>query len=246
VSRLLITTSWDDGHPADMRLADRLAAAGVHATFYICRECEGRPRVSDMQIRELATTPGMEVGSHTLTHPDLRRVSNARLVAEVHGSRDWLEDILGMTVTSFCYPRGLHDRRSVRAVAAAGYRLARTTMGGVTSPSFSPFRMPTTLQVYPHHRSTQLRHALKEGNLSGFWRIAGLSRWARVPADLARTFVTTTDQSQLTILHMWGHSWELEEHDMWSQLEDVLKYAQELAMEPVTNTALLDRIAALW
>lgn len=245
MSRLLVTTSWDDGHPADMRLAESLAAAGVHATFYICRECEGRSRVTDVQIRELAAIPGMEVGSHTLTHPDLRRVNDTQLAEELGGSRNWLEDILGMAVPAFCYPSGLHDQRSAGAAAEAGYRLARTTMAGITRPSFHPFRMPTTLQVYPHSRITQLRHALKEGNLSGFRRIAGLAHWTTDAADLARAFVTTAGQSsQLTLLHIWGHSWELEEYQMWGQLEGILKYVQESGAESVTNTTLLARINA--
>ena len=239
--RLLVTTSWDDGHPADARLAERLAAAHVHATFYICRESEDRPRLSEGQIRELATIPGMEVGSHTLTHADLRRVSDRQLAEELHGSRAWLEDVLGTTVTAFAYPRGLHDRRSVRAAEAAGYRLARTTMGGLTNGPFNPFRMPTTLQVYPHRRSTQLRHALKEANTRGFLRIARLAHWSTVPAVLAREFVTTADRSQPAILHVWGHSWELATCDMWDQLESVLQYMRSLPGESVTNTRLLDR-----
>src|SRR4051812_36730612 len=72
MNEVLVTTSWDDGDPGDLRLAEELAEFGLHGTFYLCREFNGRPRLSDAQIRELAAIPGVEVGSHTLTHPDLR------------------------------------------------------------------------------------------------------------------------------------------------------------------------------
>jgi len=29
------------------------------------------------------------------------------------------------------------------------------------------------------------------------------------------------------VFHLWGHSWELEEHDLWGELESFLAYARD-------------------
>ncbi len=82
------------------------------------------------QIREMQKY-GVEFGSHTLTHPWLPGVSDAQLRREVSDSKQRLEDMLGIEITSFAYPFGGVDRRVRSAVASAGYKLAFTTMPGL-------------------------------------------------------------------------------------------------------------------
>jgi len=66
---------------------------------------------------------GVEIGSHTATHRDLRRLTPAQLEGELAGSRRQLEDALGVRVRAVSYPFGRCDARVVDAAAAAGYRL---------------------------------------------------------------------------------------------------------------------------
>src|SRR5207244_4479017 len=63
----IVTTSWDDGHHADLRVADRLAAHALKGTFYVALNHPGNKDIGDDEIRTLQRM-GMEVGSHTLTH----------------------------------------------------------------------------------------------------------------------------------------------------------------------------------
>lgn len=240
---LVITTSWDDGDPADMRLATALAEHGLSGTFYVCRHFAGHRRLSESDIRELASMPGMEVGSHTLTHPDLRKVDDDRLQSELSGARSWLEDVLQAEVTAFCYPGGHHDRRCVGAVARAGYRFARTTRAGSTGVRFQRYRMPTTMQLYPHGRSIQLRHAIHEGYLGDFWRILRLREWPKNAPRLARRFLDRTDRLAVpALLHVWGHSWELDEQDLWGDFRALLHILAEPRAAHVTNSGALDLV----
>jgi hypothetical protein len=186
------------------------------------------------------TFPGSR-SAHTLTHPDLRRVSDTRLHDEVSGSRDWLQNLLGREVQAFCYPKGLHDSRAVRAAAAAGFRVARTTWAASTTGAFDPLRMPTTQQVYPHERVTQLRHAAKEKNLRGLWRI-GTMPWFESPTALACQFLASMAENEPAVVHFWGHSWELEALDLWTELDALMDAVHEHDLEPLTNSALVDRL----
>jgi peptidoglycan-N-acetylglucosamine deacetylase len=237
---MLLTTSWDDGDPADLRVAELLADHGFRGTFYLCRDPEGRPRLTDADIRELASSPAVEIGSHTLTHPNLRRLDCRRVDSELSGSKAWLEDVIGKAVTSFCYPKGLHRRSLAGRVAAAGYLLARTTMSGHTDLAFDPLLMPTTMQLYPHSRLTQLRHALKENDRRGLASLVALPRWSRRPVELVRHFVERSQKraTEPSMIHVWGHSRELHEVGLWPELAELLGELRDVGSTPVTNGEL--------
>ena len=69
-----ITTSWDDGHPLDMRLAEMLVCNKLKATFYIPRHIPSGV-MSQAQVRELSQT--FEIGGHTLDHVFLPTVPDS-------------------------------------------------------------------------------------------------------------------------------------------------------------------------
>ncbi|MDQ7036500.1 MAG: hypothetical protein Q9P01_17205 [Anaerolineae bacterium] len=61
-----ITSSWDDGHVLDLRVADMLDRYGLTGTFYIARDFLDE-RMSDSQLQDLAQRH--EVGAHTANTP---------------------------------------------------------------------------------------------------------------------------------------------------------------------------------
>lgn len=215
-----VTTSWDDGGALDARLALLLAEYGVTGTFYWTLESERFPLPSEAERADILDA-GIEIGSHTVTHPDMRKLDAAALAWELTESRDRLEQITGRAVDTFCYPFGYHNRAACDAVARAGYRLGRTTMGFRTDVGDDAFRVPTTIQVYPHGRRVHLTHSLREGNL------AGLTSWMtsyRGESDLVALTELALDRvvDRGGVLHLWGHSWELEEFDLWDTLSTML------------------------
>lgn len=73
---------------------------------------------------------GVEIGSHTLHHPDLTTLPESACVRDLATSREVLEDLLGAPVQTLAYPRGLHDAAVRRAAERAGYRWAFTLPAG--------------------------------------------------------------------------------------------------------------------
>lgn len=69
---------------------------------------------------------GWEIGSHSVSHPDLTRLDAAARGRELADSKAQLEQRLQVSVRSFAYPYGRLDR-SVRDAAARHYDLACTT-----------------------------------------------------------------------------------------------------------------------
>lgn len=136
------------------------------------------------QAREMDVN-GVQIGSHTSTHPILPRVSGERLRAELIDSRARLELMLNRKVDLFCYPNGDYDERVSSAVAAAGYRCAVTVEPGLngkhsdllrlrrvhTDNNFSRFIQYTSgfeqiknRLVYPNRKAIA-RHSYSEGQI---------------------------------------------------------------------------------
>jgi len=70
------------------------------------------------------------VGSHTLSHPILTKLSGQEIEVEILESRRCLEQRLERKVDLFCYPNGAYDRRAYQLVQKT-YRAAVTTETGV-------------------------------------------------------------------------------------------------------------------
>jgi peptidoglycan/xylan/chitin deacetylase (PgdA/CDA1 family) len=95
------------------------------------------------QLREVSESGSVVVGSHSWTHPDMRRVDERDLRRELLESRDRLQEKLGVAVRTFCYPRALWSPR-VEAAVGEVYDFAFVA-GGRQVPKgrrFNPLRIP--------------------------------------------------------------------------------------------------------
>ncbi len=77
------------------------------------------------EIEELSEA-GIEFGAHTVTHPDLTKISEVKIKREIVESKALIEEKLGIRAKSFAYPFGKFNA-SVREVAAANFQAACST-----------------------------------------------------------------------------------------------------------------------
>jgi peptidoglycan/xylan/chitin deacetylase (PgdA/CDA1 family) len=228
----VVTTSWDDGVDLDLRVAHRLSNLGLKGTFYIARRADRGRALSRQQISELSQIPGVEIGAHTLNHIDLRRADTETFRSEVLGSRHWLEDIVGQSVTSFCFPKGFHYAKMRHTLHRFGFTAARTTMSCRTDLRFDPLLMPTTLHFYPHRGWAYPRHALREGNWRGIANVLFSGASDRDPMAMLGRMLNLPGTEYI---HLWGHSWEIDDIAQWENLDRCLERLKELAATPITN-----------
>lgn len=93
----------------------------------------GRSLLAWRQVREMQRY-GFDFGAHTLTHPDLTRLSLDRVEAEICDSKAIIANALGAPVACFAYPYGRYDHRSGEIVrrhfaCACSDRLGLITAG---------------------------------------------------------------------------------------------------------------------
>lgn len=128
-----VVITFDDGWASALEGAAMLRARGMVGTFFVCPSLLGTGAGRYMTWAQAAGLEGMgmEVGSHTLTHPVLPGLPRDEARREIEGSKGELESALGHAVTSFAFPYGEHDADTEALVAGAGYRAAVTMEPGV-------------------------------------------------------------------------------------------------------------------
>ena len=220
---LRLTTSWDDGHPLDLRVADLLTRHGFAGTFYVPRaNREGPPVMTTGELRTLGAS--FEIGGHTIDHVRLVGLSAAERDRQLRDGKRRVEDELGGPITGFCYPGGAHDRAVRGAVRAAGFRYARTVTNLSLDRPRDRYQLATTLQLFPHRPVTYLSNFARRGDWRA--RVAPLAiclRDGSLDGCLERLLRFAAQRGG--VFHLWGHSWELEAHGLWGTLERFLRVA---------------------
>lgn len=223
---LIFTSSWDDGHPLDSRVADLLSSEGLRGTFFVpIRNSEGRPVLRAAELRSIAG--GHEIGSHTLDHIYLTTLPPAQREQQIVRGKKGLEDLLGAPVDGFCYPGGAYDSRVKKLVIRAGFSYARTIENLRTDCGDSRFELPTTMQFYPHSRAVLMRNYLRHARYAR--RIGALLVSIRASSwtDRLRGLLEIAAMRG-GVCHVWGHSWEIEELGLWDELRAFFRLVASL------------------
>ena len=88
---------------------------------------------------------GMNIGSHSLNHTNLTKISNNDVIIEIENSKKILEDMFGVKINNFCYPFGKFNKFTANVVEERGYLRAFTTNRGLyKTPNFEIKRVPIT------------------------------------------------------------------------------------------------------
>jgi peptidoglycan/xylan/chitin deacetylase (PgdA/CDA1 family) len=119
-----------------------------------CNDWPTQPRDTGVPLLELMSwsaveelsRAGIEIGSHTETHPHLSRLSAAEVERELSASRAALEDRIGKSVHTFAYPYG-ESTPLVRSAVRRYFQWACGTELGYLSPAADAWDLPR-IDVY--------------------------------------------------------------------------------------------------
>jgi peptidoglycan/xylan/chitin deacetylase (PgdA/CDA1 family) len=120
-----IVLSFDDGHKSNAELAvPALRERGQRAIFFVTAGRVGTGEAASWPQLKAMLSQGMEIGSHTLTHPNPSTLSPAELEHELAESKRVLGDGLGASVDFVASPTGYDSRHFAGLARKVGYKAA--------------------------------------------------------------------------------------------------------------------------
>jgi peptidoglycan/xylan/chitin deacetylase (PgdA/CDA1 family) len=141
--------SFDDGMEDNHSVVlPMLGEYGIPATIFITTGLIGEPNpwlserlgarmMTEPEIRACADA-GIEIGAHTVTHPDMSLLDRDACRAEMAASREHLERVLGAPVLTFAYPFTRYNAEAAQAARDVGFIAAVTGEG---RGSWDPYEM---------------------------------------------------------------------------------------------------------
>ena len=131
-----IGLTFDDGFSSDHDLVlPELKRIKATATFFIVTDWLGTPGYLTKQQVQNLSKAGMQIGSHSKSHPNFLTISPQERLDELRESKLILENIIGKEISTFSFPFGFCDEACTEAVFAANYSICCTSAHGLSSSS---------------------------------------------------------------------------------------------------------------
>lgn len=191
--RHVLTFSYDDGEIHDRRLIEMFNKYNVKATFHLN---SARVKSDDACVNEdeIATLyKGHEVAIHTVTHPIPSALTKTQMINEIIEDRRYLESLVRYPVRGCSYPYGVYFKELKDTLKALGIEYSRT------ASDMPYFGLPSDyLEWNPscHHSGAM---------------------------NLADRFLDFDFDKNLTLLYIWGHSFEFARQNNWELMEEILQ-----------------------
>jgi peptidoglycan-N-acetylglucosamine deacetylase len=233
---IYFTSSWDDGSEYDIKLSELLLKYKQKGTFFIpLANIERQEVLKSKDIIEISKS--FEIGCHTLNHKYLTRISNEEAEYEIKQAKIELESIICNPIFGFCLPDGRYRSIHIQYAVEAGFKYIRTN--NMFKLKYYPNMMDTTLQAYNHSKFGYFKHIIKRGYYTELFQniifIVLHNHWDKLMFEILDNCIKNDSVQKNTIVHLWGHSWEIQENDMWHQLEQFLAHLSDYRILSMTN-----------
>jgi len=216
----VVTTSWDDGHPLDLKLAGLLKKYDLKGTFYIPLNNTEQTVIGERDIKKISKY--FEVGAHGVSHEHLTTIPLREVIYEATKSKEFLESIIRKNVLMFCYPAGRYNKNIINILKDAGYVGARTVKQFQVRFPKDPFQIETTIHVHPFSYRKYTGNVLRNVNFSALKHIkVFLTKPSLVDISM---YYFDYIYKHGGVFHLWGHSWEIDKFGLWDELEKIFCY----------------------
>ncbi|MCD7833647.1 MAG: polysaccharide deacetylase family protein [Lachnospiraceae bacterium] len=217
-----LTFSYDDGRIYDRRLVSIFNEYGMKGTFHLnsstlnSEEHPNEESVSETEVAELYK--GHEVACHGLRHRNPTSVSTALMEIELREDRKNLEALTGGLVQGLSYAYGNYTEETKQIARANGIKYSRTvnSTGSLWAPT-------NFLEWHPtcHHNDSRL-------------------------FDIGKRFLTLNGDWELSLLYVWGHSFEFNSDNNWERIEEFARMmSHQEGVWYATNLEICDYITAV-
>ena len=111
-SKKAVVLTFDDGY-VDFytNVLPLLKKYNIKANLYVIEGADGGVYLTKSQVKEIADSNLVSIGSHTKTHPTLTGLNSEQLDYELRESKKGLEKLIGKEVKTICYPTGAYNKK---------------------------------------------------------------------------------------------------------------------------------------
>ncbi|MFA4930920.1 MAG: polysaccharide deacetylase family protein [Patescibacteria group bacterium] len=153
-----IVLTFDDGYLDQYQNAfPLLEKYHQHGVFYIITNQPDQdsnymtwPQIKTLQLA------GHEIGSHTVSHPNLTSLSLTQVDQEMQQSKQIIEEKIDYPIISFCYPIGKYNDDIIN-IAKQYYLFGRTTSAGTELHTDRRFQLPI-IRIFPTTSVDSIRY----------------------------------------------------------------------------------------
>lgn len=206
----IVTFSFDDGETYDEKLCEMFRRYGLRASFGLRSNYFGKHgdlyREDGQFYRSYETIRkedvsriyrGFEICSHGANHRSFDKLTWEELEEEIGSDQKILKELTGQEIIGAIYPGGNFNDLCIKNLKKLGIRFCRTCDDG-TYPTGIPKEWLAWVPTCH----------FKDSNLP----------------DLINSFTNDTEE-EVKILHVFGHSYELEfkDRDWWGYMEDICR-----------------------
>lgn len=220
MSHKIITFSFDDGNPNDLRIATIMHEYNLKGTFYITTNKLLAGDLPEDNLRKMHEM-GHEIGSHAMNHVNLKKIENC--LPEMKQSKQILEEIIGDEVRMLSYPWGCYDETIIDKLIQVGYSGARTIY--IVHPSaflrFSDGRHIIDLKTNPYEMP--ITHIYEK----------------QTPQEMLNIIQSFEEGKRAGVIHIFGHSWKFYNESDFNDFEWLLTRISELKIKNLTNYEII-------
>jgi len=170
-SKPLVTFVFDDGNETDYTVAgDIFKAQGEAAcTAVVTGRVNTEGYLSISQLHELRQD-GWEIMGHTVSHPNLRGLSESQIEDELSRSKEALEG-WGLPVRNMVYPYNKNNE-TVKRIAGKYYRAAREGGKQLNAPDSDPYDLKSfSSELSFRHKMTDIKRYIDRAWSEKKWLI---------------------------------------------------------------------------
>ena len=136
-----VIMSFDDGPDQDKRLIEIFAKYGIKGTFHLnSGKFAGKSKAALDAMKEYYK--GHEVSVHTVSHPHLEFLPEAKVIQEVADDKAKLESVFGYTIPGMSYPFGTYNQLVLDILPSLGIKYSRTVVMNTS------FKLPKNLLAW--------------------------------------------------------------------------------------------------
>ena len=211
-----ITFTWDDGAVEDIKLMNIAIKHNIPSLFFIPATNSERNVMPGQSIKAIAEN-NFEIGAHTYSHSYLTTLPLKKAHEEILNGKFFLEQLIGKEIPHFCFPGG-HYNPDLIDITKEYFKTARTADTGVLVNEYK-FLIRPTFQFYDRGKKSLIYHSFKS-----FSELSGLTiknLFSTGYFNFVKDIIwDLNDRHGAHRIIIWGHSWEIEENNLWDILED--------------------------